>query len=186
MPTTHSWYQLPDGSLNGGLYDARHYADQQAFVAGDTVNVTRGDLSAVSTVAPLDGDGYGLGIGALLPGTYNFHDLSKDDAFFTLSDVELVSGTTVAVNGTNPLEWTMDRIVINDGTIQLGSTAGSGRADLLLSTGLPSSTGTGTGGGPPTPVLLINSTGATSQLVNNGSITLQNNSTLTTLGRVLN
>lgn len=129
MPTTHSWYPLPNGSLNGGLYDARHYADLAPFVAGDTVDVTRGDLSAVSTVAPLDGYGYGLGIGALLPGTYNFHDLSKDDAFFTLSDVELVSGTTIAVNGNNPLEWTVDRTVINDGSIQLGSAAN--RAGLI-------------------------------------------------------
>jgi len=180
MPITHYWSETPSGSLSGGLYDASHYGDKKAFVDGDTVDVTGGDASAVSTVAPLDGYGYGLGIGTLHPGTYNFHDLSKNDAFFTLSDVDMVNGVTVAVNGINSLEWTMDRTVINDGSIQLGSAAGSGKADLLFSTGLSSATGVGTGSGPPTPVLLINPTDRPSQLVNNGSITLQNGSVLTT------
>ncbi len=190
MPTTHQWAVDTSGfsgKFFGALYDPSNYVGRTPFVAGDTLDFTHGWAQAISNVAPLDGFGYGLGVGQLLVGAYNFHDLPKSasNATFDVSDEEFVKGTTVNITGANPLQWDLDRTVINSGLVQIGSATTSGSATILFSGGLISLTGVANTAGPtlgpnaPLPIIVPNGTQRPAQLINNGSITEQNGSTLT-------
>jgi len=123
MPTTHTW----KGGNNTFIFDPTQYVDGAGFSPGDTLLVPNGMPSIASTSG---------NVVSLVTGTYNFATPSATVGFST-DNAALDAASTLSVVGAGKLEWTAFNQFVNNGVFQVGSPAGLGYADMVLSTVKP-------------------------------------------------
>jgi hypothetical protein len=144
MSTTHTWKGGGNPNSSGPfIFDKSQYTDGQPFEPGDTLVVNSGQ----ATIASRNGS-----LIYLTTGNYVFNGAALDT-----QHIGLDPASTLSVNGPGQFQWVLEDQFVNDGTIQIGSSAGSANAYIALYNSTASSSNTVT-------------------LTNNGSITIQNNS----------
>ena len=121
MPTTHIW----KGASGPFIFDPTQYVDGTAFIAGDTLVVSSGEPTIVSTSS--------TGLANLATGTYQFA-IPGATAGLQTSNITSDGASAMAVTGPGTLEWFMQNQFVSSGAIQVGSAAASGNVDVLMST----------------------------------------------------
>ena len=121
MPTTHTW----KGASGTYLYDPTQYADDMPFAAGDTLVVSSGDPTVVSTTSSLF---------PLVIGTYEFTPPGGGLANLSSLNVELEAASTLGAAGAGTVQWFLFDQFVNAGTIQVGSPTTSATVQGMLST----------------------------------------------------
>lgn len=114
MPTTHTWKP----ANTGYALDPANFVDGLPFAPGDTLVVNAGHLGAAAVA--------GIPLAALSSGAFILSETGGSNEDLTFSNIVLDGLSSITETGPQKLYWYAQNQFVNNGLIQVGTTASAG------------------------------------------------------------